>query len=212
MDDMFLIALNSSMLLGLIHGVNPCGHSWLVLAPFVSGNRSGKSVAAYTLAFILGTASACVILGYAIGSVSGIIPQAVFKYLEYAVAAVIILLGAVLLYRPSLLHSHDHCDNKPRKTGVFGLFTIGFVNMIIPCPTLSLMYGYGLNAKSAVTAMAVFGAYAVTTGLAVSAVIFAIYKISELVHKMHSHRMENWLMRSTGALTVAFGVLSLYME
>lgn len=92
-----------------------------------------------------------------------------------------------------------------------GLFTIGFVNMIIPCPTLSLMYGYGLNAKDAMSGVIVFGAYAVTTGLAVSAVIFAIYKISELVHKMHSHKIENILMRSTGALTVVFGGLSLYL-
>ncbi|MGE4319399.1 MAG: sulfite exporter TauE/SafE family protein [Deferribacterales bacterium] len=211
MNDMFLIALNSSMVLGLIHGVNPCGHSWVVLAPFVSGNKSGKSVAAYTLSFISGTALACLLMGYAIGAISGRIPESVFKYLEYTVAGVIIVLGLVLMYRPSLLHSHDHCESKPRKTGMAGLFTIGFVNMIIPCPTLSLMYGYGLNAKSAIYGVFVFGAYAVTTGLAVSAVIFAIYKISELVHKMHSHKIENILMRSTGALTVVFGGLSLYL-
>ncbi len=32
MESLFLIALQSSLFLGLIHGINPCGHSWIVLA------------------------------------------------------------------------------------------------------------------------------------------------------------------------------------
>ena len=58
METLFLAALQSSFVLGLIHGVNPCGHSWLVLAPFVTGEKRGGRVALLTAAFVGGTAVA----------------------------------------------------------------------------------------------------------------------------------------------------------
>lgn len=73
--EVFLVAaIQSSFLLGLIHGVNPCGHSWLVLAPFVVSEKKGRSVALLTGAFLAGTALACLVLGMGLGAVSERIP------------------------------------------------------------------------------------------------------------------------------------------
>ena len=36
-DHLFWLPPQSSFALGLIHGINPCGRSWLVPAPFVAG-------------------------------------------------------------------------------------------------------------------------------------------------------------------------------
>ena len=30
----FVVALQASIMLGLLHGISPCGHSWPILAPF----------------------------------------------------------------------------------------------------------------------------------------------------------------------------------
>lgn len=69
-ETLFFAAIQSSFLLGLLHGVNPCGHSWLVSAPFVTVERNGSRVALLTIAFISGTALACVALGAALGAIS----------------------------------------------------------------------------------------------------------------------------------------------
>ena len=55
-ETLLFAAIQSSFLLGLLHGVNPCGHSWLVLAPFVSGEKKGSRVTLLTTMFLGGTA------------------------------------------------------------------------------------------------------------------------------------------------------------
>ena len=70
----FQAAIQSSFLLGLLHGINPCGHSWLVLAPFVAGEQKGGLVALLTIMFLAGTGLACLVLGATLGAVSQLFP------------------------------------------------------------------------------------------------------------------------------------------
>ena len=79
---LLVAAIQSSFLLGLIHGVNPCGHSWLVLAPFVVGEKRGRTIALLTSAFLAGTALACLVLGVSLGSISSLIPPAATTWVE----------------------------------------------------------------------------------------------------------------------------------
>lgn len=58
-------------------------------------------------------------------------------------------------------------ESKGKKHFAGGLFVVGFVNMIVPCPTAAVMYGYAINSGSMVTAIAVFGVYAISTVFAV---------------------------------------------
>ncbi|BBD08566.1 sulfite exporter TauE/SafE family protein [Desulfovibrio ferrophilus] len=104
----FSVALQSSFVIGLIHGINPCGHSWLVLAPFVSGERRASRVAWLTFMFLSGTALACVALGLSLGAISGWIPAGYQNHVDWVVNGIIIALGLALMIRPELLHSHDH--------------------------------------------------------------------------------------------------------
>ncbi len=236
-DSLFWAAMQSSLVLGLIHGINPCGHSWLVLAPFVVGKKSGRQVASLTLAFLVGTAVACLALGASLGAISCLFPTHLQWYIEVGTAVVLIGLGMVLIIKPHLLHHHDHdhshgddhhdghhCHHDQHShhehshNGFFGrhkatsvvLFGVGFVNMIIPCPTVAIMYGYALESGSVVKATLVFAAYALTTGLAVGGVIYAIYRIASLLRTLQQNWIESAIMRTAGLVTIVFSGITFY--
>lgn len=255
MDSLFLVALQSSLFLGLIHGVNPCGHSWVVLAPFVAGDRSGKRVFSLTAAFILGTTLGCLAIGLFLGSVSASLPESTRYFTDIITAGVIIILGAILLWRPHLLHSHDHehdecgcsghdhghehehnhhahacCDQhdhahhehhenhahhaplSAKRSTIWGLGTLGFVNMIVPCPTVAIMYSYALESGNAAQAVSVFASYALGTAIALAGVIFAIYKVTGLMRNLQKPWIEPAIMRTVGVMTVLFGFYTLYLD
>lgn len=233
-DTLFLVALQSSLTLGLVHGVNPCGHSWLVLAPFVAGDKSGRRVFGLTSAFILGTSLGCLAIGLALGSLSATLPPQARYITDTLTAAIIIVLGAILIFRPHLLHSHDHehdhadhdhehhhrehgCDchahgPTAKRSTMWGLGTLGFVNMIVPCPTVAIMYSYALESGSATKAVSVFAIYAAGTAVALGGVIFAIYKVTGLLRKMQHPWIEPAIMRTVGVMTILFGTYSLYTD
>jgi len=244
MESLFLIALQSSLFLGLIHGINPCGHSWIVLAPFVAGDKSGKRVFSLTTAFIAGTSLGCLAIGLFLGSVSASLPPSIRYVTDIITGAIIIILGAILIWRPHLLHSHDHdhdhdhgncgcsghghghCNDSDhahdhshahtplsaKRSTAWGLFTLGFVNMIVPCPTVAIMYKYALESSSTMKAVSVFAVYAVGTGVALAGVIFAIYKVTGLIRKMQRPWIEPAIMRTVGILTIGFGSYTLYLD
>lgn len=238
-------AIQSSFLLGLLHGINPCGHSWLVLAPFVSGEREGSRVVVLTAMFLGGTTVACLILGASLGAISQLVPLAVEVWVEIITSVVLVLIGLLLLYKPHILHSHDHdhgnhdhhdhghchhdhhCHStnswqnlmirikgmtKDRKLLPPALFAIGFVNMIIPCPTAAVMYTYALNSGSVVTATLVFGTYAVSTAIAVGAVIYLIFKATRMARDLQKDWIEPLIMRFAGVVIILFSGYGLYQR
>ncbi len=227
LDSLFWVAFQSSLLLGLVHGINPCGHSWLVLAPFVVGQKRGSRVAYLTFAFITGTAVACLLLGLTLGTVSAVIPKVMERWVDLGTSGFLIVLGIILIIKPGLIHhhhdeehdhshghTHDHphprsSNDKHKLTGM-ALFGIGFVNMIIPCPTVAIMYGYALDSGSAWKATTIFGIYAATTAIAVGGVIFAIYHVARVLEKLSRDWVENALMRGAGVVTILFAGYSLY--
>lgn len=240
-DSIFWVAIQSSLVLGLVHGVNPCGHSWLVLAPFVCGEKRGGRVLSLTLAFIVGTTFACLLIGLTLGSVSLTIPESFTFYVDLITFAVLLALGLTLIIKPELLHSHDHehggehshdhahhhhnhepharsrqCDChahgklSAQSMTVWGLFTIGFMNMIVPCPTVALMYTYALNSGSVLRGTLVFAVYALSTGVTLAGVIYAIYKAAGLVRTLSQEWVEPLVMRAAGVMTIGFGAYALY--
>ena len=250
LDNLFWIAFQSSFILGLVHGVNPCGHSWLVLAPFVVGTKDGRKVSSLTVAFLLGTTIACLVLGVTLGTISQTIPPGFQWWVDLGTAAILMVLGAVLIIKPHLLHHHDdghghehghdhhhgHSDahshehdrhhhheenccspsalcgtNLSKKQTMTGtaLFSIGFVNMIIPCPTVAIMYSYALDSGSYLNASAVFGIYAIGTSLAVGAVIYGIHKVTSLLKTLCQDWVEGAIMRTAGVMTIFFGAYAM---
>jgi len=246
-ETILLAAIQSSFLLGLLHGINPCGHSWLILAPFVTGEKNGGRVALLTCAFLSGTALACLALGASIGAISKFVPLHMGTWIEIGTSVILIILGLLLIYNPHLLHNHDHdehhchghgdehdhheCEKhshshdshakrgffsklhkltKDTKALPFALFGIGFVNMIVPCPTAAIMYGYALNAGSAFTATLVFGTYAISTAIAVGGVIYLIFKATSMANSLQKEWIEPLVMRLSGVIIVFFSVYGIY--
>jgi nickel/cobalt exporter len=252
LETILFAAIQSSFLLGLLHGVNPCGHSWLVLAPFVTGEKNGGRVALLTCAFLGGTALACLALGASLGAISQFVPRSMGSSVEIGTSVILIILGLLLMYNPHLLHHHDHshddahgdhhghvhahdsghhhheCQshghvNERRSllqrlhhlttdTNVlpYALFGIGFVNMIVPCPTAAVMYGYALNAGNTLTATLVFGTYAVSTAIAVGGVILMIFKATSMASSLQKKWIEPLIMRLAGGVIVIFSVYGLF--
>lgn len=235
MESLFIAALQSSFLLGLLHGVNPCGHSWLVLAPFVSGEKKGTRVTKLTASFLIGTALACLVLGATLGTISMLLPPAASYWVEVITSVLLMLVGVILLYDPEILHKHTHdhchepehhhdhhhnhcqCSHTASTTGrttkkwlALSLFTIGFVNMVIPCPTVAVMYGYALNSGNTLAATMVFGSYALSTALAVALVIFCIFKITTIAGRLQKDWVEPLIMRSAGCIIIIFSGYGLY--
>jgi len=245
LEGVLLAALQSSFMLGLLHGVNPCGHSWLVLAPFVAGERQGQRVFLLTIAFLLGTAIACVILGATLGAISQVMPASLGIWIEGATSVVLIIIGLLLLYNPHIIHRHDHEHDHDehnshdhshhqhsshhteahnlswirrkikaftgsRRMLPFALFGIGFVNMIIPCPTAAVMYGYALNSGSVLTATLVFTSYAVSTALAVGGVIYCMFRVTSMASSLQKEWLEPLIMRTAGVVIVIFSGYSVY--
>ena len=239
-DSLFWAALQSSFVLGLIHGVNPCGHSWLVLAPFVMGQKKGGYVALLTLSFVGGTAIACILLGATLGTVSSFFPPSASYWVDIFTSAILLILGILLLYNPHLLHSHSHdhhhdhdhasphepdhtchheqhvCSSKEKPSRLTGkwlapsLFGIGFVNMILPCPTAAVMYGYALNSGNPLEATLVFGSYALSTAIAVGTVIAIIYRVTSFAGRMQKDWLEPLIMRLAGGIIIIFSCYGLY--
>lgn len=244
-ETILLAAIQSSFLLGLLHGINPCGHSWLVLAPFIAGEKNGGRVAVLTCAFLSGTALACLALGASIGTISQFVPLYMGTWVGIGTSIILVILGLLLIYNPHLLHNHEHDEHhdhgdehdhhecKKHSHGhenhgnrgflsklhrltqdphllPFALFGIGFVNMIVPCPTAAIMYGYALNAGSAFTATLVFGTYAISTAIAVGGVIYLIFKATSMANSLQKEWVEPLIMRLSGAVIVLFSVYGMY--
>jgi len=232
-DSIFLVAMQSSLFLGLIHGINPCGHAWLVLAPFVYGEKDGKRVFILTTAFASGTALACILIGLTLGSISLSIPEPLIHIVDLVTMGILLVLGGILLLKPEILHNHDHshdhgnghahhdhqdhvhsCSCSAHSTSmmgnvtVWGLFSIGFVNMIVPCPTVAIMYKYALDSGSLLKGTAVFASYALGTGIALAAVIYAIYKAASFVRTLEQGWVEPLVMRTAGLMTIGFAIYS----
>ncbi len=92
------------------------------------------------------------------------------------------------------------------------LFAIGFVNMVVPCPTAAVMYTYALNAGSVWNATVVFGTYAVSTAIAVGAVIYLIFKVTTMAHSLQKDWVEPSIMRFAGVVIIVLSSYGMYQS
>jgi len=181
--------------------------------------------------FCLGIAAACIVLGAVLGTLGSIIPTSLSIYMGAATSAILILLGLILLFKPTLLHFHDeehdhdheHHDTfsaqkeQLKKTkfkhGIYwGMFSLGFVNMIVPCPISAVMYTYALIARSFWYGTAIFFAYAVATTIVLMFMAFLLVKASQLMKRFGSEKNEILITRISGALIAAFGVYMVLIQ
>ena len=99
---------------------------------------------------------------------------------------------------------------KNQKSMPIMLFGSGYKNMLVPCPTAAVMYGYALNSGSTSNATLVFGTYALSTAIAVGAVIYLIFKVTSMASSLQKDWVEPLIMRLAGLVIVVFSGYGLY--
>ena len=222
--------LGLPVLLGLLHGLSPCEHSWPILAPFAITAKTMKKLFYISLMFCAGTTVACILLGFAFGIIGDFIPMNWSAYTGAATSCILIILGAILIFKPTWLHfeqehededhnhdhghSHGHTHNpnpivnskKRFEHGIYwGMFSIGFINMILPCPATIPMYTLALEAGSIFFSVLIFLAYAIATTIVLLIMTYSIGKASQFVKKFNQEKYEILLTRISGILIAAFG-------
>jgi len=99
------------------------------------------------------------------------------------------------------------------KHGIYwGMFSLGFINMVIPCPTLAVMYGYALNAKSMWHGTWIFLLYGITTTILLMFLAFLLVKASQLMKVLGRGQNEALLSRISGVLIAAFGIYMVLIQ
>ncbi len=228
----FFVALQASIVLGLLHGITPCGHSWPILAPFCITAKGMKKCINVWFFFCLGTTSACLVLGIIFGALGSFVPPSWDTYFGAGTACILIILGIIVLCRPHWLHFEDGDEeeilmeslgntekaiefttSKRFKHGIYwGMFSIGFINMVIPCPTASVMYSYALVAKSIPVATFIFLAYAVSTAMVLLIITYFLGKTSLFFKKLGQEKYEVLITRISGVLIALFGAYMVFAE
>ncbi|MCK5010337.1 MAG: sulfite exporter TauE/SafE family protein, partial [Deltaproteobacteria bacterium] len=104
--------------------------------------------------------------------------------------------------------------NKRRfKHGIYwGMFSIGFINMIIPCPTAAVMYTYALVAKSVPVGTTIFLAYALATSLVLLIITYSLGKATLFFKKLGQEKYEVLITRISGVFIAGFGVYMIIVE
>ncbi len=229
----FIVALQASIMLGLLHGISPCGHSWPILAPFCITAKSMRKCINVWFFFCLGTTIACLILGVIFGMLGSFIPPSWDIYFGIGTAGILVILGVVVILKPHWLHFEDEEEeevlkksldsteqalqfttNKRRfKHGIYwGMFSLGFINMIIPCPTAAVMYTYALVAKSVPVGTTIFLAYALATSLVLLIVTYSLGKATLFFKKLGQEKYEVLITRISGVFIAGFGLYMIVVE
>ena len=229
----FIVALQASTVLGFLHGISPCGHSWPILAPFCITAKDMRKCINVWFFFCAGTTSACLLLGVVFGALGSIIPRSWDVYFGMGTAGILVVLGIILIVRPHWLHFEDEEEEEELKGALenteqalkfttskrrfkhgiyWGMFSLGFVNMIIPCPTAGVMYTYALVAKSIPVGTAIFLAYALSTSLVLLIITYFLGKATLFFKKLGQEKYEVLITQISGALIAGFGVYMVIVE
>jgi len=229
----FMVALQASIVLGLLHGISPCGHSWPMLAPFCITAKSMRKCINVWFFFCLGTTSACLVLGVIFGMLGSFIPPSWDIYFGIGTAGILVVLGVVVILKPHWLHFEDEEEEEVLKKSLdsaeqalqfttskrrfkhgiyWGMFSIGFINMIIPCPTAAVMYTYALVAKSVPVGTTIFLAYALSTSLVLLIITYSLGKATFFFKKLGQEKYEVLITRISGLFIAGFGVYMIIVE
>jgi nickel/cobalt exporter len=172
-------------------------------------------------------------LGVIFGALGSFIPPSWDIYFGIGTATILVILGIVVIFKPHWLHFEDEeeeevlkealdsseqalqftTSKKRFKHGIYwGMFSVGFVNMIIPCPTAGVMYTYALVSKSIPVGTTIFLGYALATSLVLLIITYSLGKATLFFKKLGQEKYEVLLTRISGALIAAFGIYMVIVE
>jgi sulfite exporter TauE/SafE len=170
-----------AILWGILHGLTPHGHSWLVLLPFALGGINARGMLRLAVAYGLGMVVVAAATGAVLGTLARAVPEAWHQGVEVGVGVMLAVMGIAFIARPdSVHHTMDHiCGEHCHSTGeqkllrsgtMAGLFLMGILSMLIPCPTNYWLYGQSFVSRSPLDGALLFIAYAISTSVTVGVV------------------------------------------
>lgn len=225
MDDLTAIPIAQAALLGTLHALIPCAHSWPILVPFAGpGGRPLRAA----LLFGGGKVACSTTLGALASAAVAAIPEEIEHRAEELTGLLLLGLAAFLWFRPKaghLGHLHGECDrvrgpgcghteHQPgrfRRYGpALGLFLLGAVNMTIPCWTNAAALTLATSARGGAAGAVVFGAYGLSAALATLAILYLVHRGFHVLDRLASGRVETALLRISALLLVGFALTMLF--
>jgi len=202
---------------GVLHGLTPHGHSWLVLLPFALGGITRRGMLRMSLVYSLGMIVAAAGTGALLGLIFSIIPGSWHHVFEVGVGVLLVMMGLIFLLRPlSVHHAIDHicgeeCQSGEEKallrSGTAGaMFMLGVMSMIIPCPTNIWVYMLPAVTQSPLKGTLIFTIYAIFTALAINLVAVSMVHARGLVAKLDQSGYRLLILRLSGILVLGIGL------
>ncbi len=208
---------------GLLHGLTPHGHSWLVLLPFAMGGMKTKTMLRVAAFFCLGMILTALAGGLILGWLIEHVPSTLHRYIEAAMGVLLVISGILFLARPLTIHHaidhlcNEHChtgeEAKLLHTGTYSaMFLLGVISMAIPCPTNIPMYiAITSGARGPVLGMVLFVTYALSTSIAIMFVAVAMTRARKLVEILEQRGYRLLIWRLSGAIVLAAGLYLVYL-
>ncbi len=205
------------IMVGILHGLTPHGHSWLVLLPFALGGVRARVMLRFALAFSLGMLLAAAAAGAFIGFLTSKIPDEWHHGLEFVLGGVLAVVGLLFLVRPlSVHHAIDHlCTEECHpgeervllKSGTTrALFLVGVMSVLLPCPTNVWVYTLPVAAKSISMSMLILTIYAFFSGATITTVAILMVRARKLVESLDQRGHRLLILRFSGIIVLAMGL------
>jgi ABC-type nickel/cobalt efflux system permease component RcnA len=202
---------------GVLHGLTPHGHSWLVMLPFVLGGLDFRGIMRLSTAYCLGMLLTAVVTGALLGLVTSAIPEAWSHGVEVATSGLLILVGLIFMFRPlSIHHAIDHICNEHCHSGeerkllrsgtAWAMFTMGAMSMLFPCPENVPIYTLPAASRSPVMGMSLFFVYGLSTGATFLFVAGAMVRARGLVEFFERRDARQLMLRLSGLIVLGTGL------
>lgn len=204
--------LLGAMVWGVLHGLTPHGHSWLVFLPFALGGMQTRGMLRMALAYCAGMVVTAAATGALLGLLASIIPHAWHQRIELGVGVLLLLIGLVFIMRPlSVHHAIDHickedCQSGEERAllraGTMGaMFMLGVMSMLVPCPTNIPMYAaLTAGSRSSLMGASLFTVYALFTSASIIFVAVAMVRARTLVETIERRGYRAIIWRISGII------------
>lgn len=214
--------LIGAILWGILHGLTPHGHSWLVLLPFALGGVNARGMLRLAAAYGLGMIVVAAATGAALGALAQVVPESWHQGVEIGIGVMLTVMGLAFVIRPdSVHHAMDHiCSEHCHSTGeqkllrsgtMTGLFLMGVLSMLVPCPTNYWLYGQSFVTRSPLEGALIFVTYAVSTSITVAVVARVMVTSRAMLAPLERKGNRLLILRVSGLIVLLAGAWMLWI-
>jgi|GEM_PF-5672722 nickel/cobalt exporter len=217
--------LMQGALLGVLHALIPCVHSWPMLLPFLARGQSPVRIA---VLFGAGMTCACVAVGALLGSLGSALPEEWMHRAEELTGVVLVLIGLMLLWRTRVSHlghihsecepeGDHHCEHATHRSARFAdfgpaaaLFFLGIFNALVPCWTNVAALALAAPLDSPTETISVLLAFALCATAVMALLLCAARRGLGLLERLRRPGTESLVLLGSGLLLIMSGLSLLF--